>query len=1089
MHRRSLLLLAVALPSSVVWGSTMGGVVEAATPSVVINELHFNPEDDNPVSEFFELFNTTGSAIDLNGWCVDGISYCFGPGAVIPANGYIVRNGLQYSGKLSNGGEQIVLSDAGGSVVDALEYDDKEQWPAYADGEGPSLQRRDPASASDHPGNWESGAPTPGTLNVSRANGLLPTFSEVEHTELPAAGATVEVTAQFDGATAATLYYRIGFGAEVAVAMSVSGSTVSASIPGQAAGSLIRYRLAATQDGRTGTWPRQGDGARYWGTTVERPVATNLPLFEFFMSDFDFAVMEKDLSLHGDDGYPMVFAYEGQVFDAAKIRVKGQVSRSFPKKKFKIILPPGYDLEDDDLFPDDVDEWAMHSAWADKSFLRETLSSEFMLDAGAKAQQAFPVRFERNGQFFGLYTYVEQPDGTYRGRYDLDDSEVYEVGPDNLFGLLAAADATRSESSLRARYDKETFEYLDDHRLREFIEAVNYLRGTSERDWFYDNVDIPSVVNILAASMVIQNQDYGHKNYRLVFDEYERVGILQNDYDLTWGRRWSSTYGATDSRVYVGGAFEHPGAPFFDRFYLDSDLAAMVQRRIRTLTDELLVPSRMQARVTELAASIRPEAVLDRAVWGTYGPSADPTDEADRIMRSFVEPQYDRLRGTLASQGRVASTPQPAIPSVVFQSVHYDGIEHIALENRSADTVDISGFELPEVDFVIPGGTVLLPGRAAIFVHEDVPTLKDQYRGFLVAGVFHESVTDAVDGITLLNRQGAVVARHNMVAPKQSTEFKGLANRSAMVSIVAVGTGSSGWLQVLACGETPGETSNLNSDGPGQTRATLALTRFDTDGTTCLNNWMATHMVADIQGYFAESSIEDVPDLRLLDSRGGQRPGAGALTVVSGGRPDSTGIVSIVATATTGRSYLSIVPCTSTAAPTTSNLNWSRPGTTIATAAFARFDAEGKVCVYTHEPTHLVVDLQGYLADTAFDDIADERLADSRSGERPGERSSTVIRGRPNSSAVLSLVAVQTAGSGFLQVHDCATPPGATSNLNYDRAGTVIAGLTVAHFDADGTACVYTSRASHLVVDLQGYFADGAFDDVVDVRVLDTRAD
>lgn len=1089
MRRRSLLLFAVALPSSIVWGSTVSPVVEAAAPSVVINELHFNPEDDAPVSEFIELFNTTASAIDLNGWCVDGISYCFGPGAVIPANGYIVRNGAQYSGKLSNGGEEIVLSDAASNVIDALEYDDKKEWPAYADGEGQSLQRRDPASPSDHPGNWESGAPTPGAVNVNRANGLLPTFSKVKHTVLPAAGAAVTVTAQFEGATAATLFYRIGFGPEVAVAMTVSGSDLSAVIPGQAAGSLIRYRLQATTSGRTGTWPRQGDGSRYWGTTVARTVATNLPVFEFFMSDFDFAVMSKDLTLHGDDGYPMIFAYEGQVFDAAKIRVKGQISRFFPKKKFKIILPPGYDLKDDSLFPDDVDEWAMHSAWADKSFLRETLSSEFMLDAGSKAQQAFPVRFERNGQFFGLYTYVEQPDGTYRGRYDLDDSEIYEVGPDNLFGLLDIRDATRSQSSLRARYDKETFEYLDDDRLREFIEAVNYLTGTNERDWLYDNADIPSIVNILAASMVIQNQDYGHKNYRLVFDQYQRVGILQNDYDLTWGRRWSNTYGATDSRVYVGGAFEHPGAPFFDRFYLDPELAAMVQRRIRTLTDELLVPSRIQARVTELAALIRPEALLDRAIWGTYGASADPTDEANRIMTSFVQPQYARLLGTLASQGRIASTPQPAIPNIAFQSVRYDGIEHIVLENRSAEAVDLSGFTMSEIDFVIPGGTVVLPGRAAIFVHEDVPTLKNQYRGLLVAGVFHESVTDTVDGITLRNRQGAVVARHNMVPPGQSTQFEGLADRSALVSIAAVNTASRGWLQVLACGAESGTTSNLNADGPDQIRATLALTRFASDGTSCLYNRMGTHMIADIQGYFTDGAIEDIPDIRLLDSRNGPKPAAGAVTEISGGRPNSTGIVSIVATQTGPRAYLSIVPCSSTTAPGTSNLNWSSENSTIAVAAFARFDADGRICVYIHRSTHLVIDLQGYLADAAFDDIADERILDTRVGERPGDRSTTVIHGRPDSSAVVSLVAVQTAGRGYLQVLDCGTPPRATSNLNYDRAGTVIAGLAVARFGADGTACVYMARATHLVVDLQGYFAEGAFDDIVDIRVLDTRID
>lgn len=522
--------------------------------------------------------------------------------------------------------------------------------------------------------------------------------------------------------------------------MVVAGGVATATIPGQAAGALVRYRLTSSQGGRSGSWPRQGDGSTYRGTTVARNVDTDLPVFEIFMPDDVFATMSADLNRSGDDGYPMVFAYEGQVFDNARIRVKGQVSRTFPKKKFKIILPFGYDLEDDDLLADDVDELAMHSAWADKSFLRETLASEFMTAAGAAAQQAFPVRFERNNQFLGLYTYVEQPDGTYRDRFGFDDSEVYEVGPDNLFGLLSPDDVNRSQEGLRARYDKETYEYLDDEELRRFIAAVNGLSGVSERNWIYDNVNVPSVINILAASMVIQNQDYGHKNYRLVFDQYGRVGIAQNDYDLTFGRRSSNTYGALDSRVYVGGYFEHPGGPFFETFFYDPELAEMVRRRVRTLTEELLNPTAVNHRVAELANLIRPEAVADRAVWGTYGPAADPTAEADRLISSFVVPQYNRILGSLVASGRVARNTQPEVPALAIDDVRYERIEHVSIRNLSGESIDISGFGIPELDLTVPGGTVILPGRSAIFAHEDVTWLRDAYRGVLVAGVFEESV-------------------------------------------------------------------------------------------------------------------------------------------------------------------------------------------------------------------------------------------------------------------------------------------------------------------------------------------------------------
>ncbi|MDW3213798.1 MAG: CotH kinase family protein [Ilumatobacteraceae bacterium] len=1088
MRRRIHITLTALLATSGAIVATPVAPAQAATPRVVINELYYNPLDDNPASEYLELFNASGSNVDLSGWCIDGIDFCFPGGGSIAANGYLIVTGDRYEGALSNGGEDITLLDSSGTTVDFVEYDDKEEWPASADGEGDSLQRRDPNAESNTPGNWESRGPTPGTPNASLAAGLLPSFSDVEHTELPAAGAPIQVTAELKYASGANLRYRLGFGPEIVVPMTVTGGVATGTIPGQSAGSLVRYRLTSSKGGRTGSWPRQGDGSTYRGTTVARSVDTELPLFEIFMPDDDFETMAADITLSGDDGYPMVFAYEGQVFDNARIRVKGQVSRTFPKKKFKIILPFGYDLEDDELFPDDVDEWGMHSAWADKSFLRETLASEFMTAAGAAAQQAFPVRFERNNQFLGLYTYVEQPDGTYRDRYGLDDSEVYEVGPDNLYGLLAANDANRSQDSLRARYDKETFEYLDDDELRRFIASVNSLSGVSERTWIYDNVDVPSVVNILAASMVIQNQDYGHKNYRLVFDQYGRVGVEQNDYDLTFGRRWSNVFGALDSRVYVGGYFEHPGGPFFETFFFDTELSAMVRRRVRTLTEEQLNPSTLSDRVNELSAMIRPEAVADRAVWGTYGGAADPTAEGRRIIDSFVVPQHRRILVELAASGRVAPNPQPAVPAVIIDDVRYDGVEHVSIRNVSGDSVDLSGFEIPELDLTIPGGTVLLAGRSAIFAHEDVPWLRDAYRGVLVAGVFEESVRDAEEGLTLRNRAGDLVTAWTKLPPGVLSEISGEPDRSGFVSLVATETAAPGYLQMLPCDDDPGATSNLNVDAAGQTRSTLALTRFADDGTACVFNLAATHVVADVQGYFRDGALDDVDDHRLIDSRTGRMLADGAVTTISGGRPNETGIVSLVATETSAPGFVAIIPCDAKA-PTTSNLNFDRPGMTVSALAFVEFDDRGAACVFTSAATHVVADVQGYLAADAFDDVDDERLVDTRDGggPAPAARSLTVLRGRPESVGIVSLVATQTQAPGYLQVLPCDGTPGATSNVNYDRPGATGNGLTTVEFGPEGSACVYTLAPAHIVADLQGYFVGDAFEDVPDQRLLDSR--
>ena len=1077
------LLTAAALAAGAT-ATALGGVpVVAAGPAVVINELNYNPVDDNPAGEYVELYNRSGATVDIGGWCVDGIDYCYPAGATIAAGGYFAVWGAWFGGALSNGGEEIVLLDADGEVVDAVEYDDHGEWPALADGDGHTLQRRSADGPSGHPGNWQSALPTPGAPNAV-SGGLLPTFTDVEHDESPAAGAPIHVTAGLDGASSATLVYRVGDGPETTVTMTLSGGSVSATIPGQAAGALVRYRLSARRDGRTGTWPRQGDGANYAGLLVAAPARSALPTFQLFMPADTYETMVRDLTLTGDDGYPVTVAFDGQVFDNARIRVKGQSSRGWVKKKFKVILPPGYELEHE-LFPEAIDEWALHSSWSDRSFLRETLASELMTAAGSRALQAFPARLELNGDFYGLYTYSEQPDGSYRDRYGLDESVVYEVGPDRIYGMLAPEDVTRPQDQLRARYDKETFEYLDDQQLRDFIWVVNQLSGAAEREWIYANVDVPSVVNAIAASMVIQQQDWGVKNYRLVFDPRGRVGVTQNDFDLSWGRRWSMAVHGLDTQVYVGGAWEQPGGPFFETFMYDAELYSMIARRVRTLAEELLVPGDVAARIDALYAQIAPDAGLDRQKWGTYGGAADPAAEAWRIVADYVRPQYSRILGALVARGRVAATSQPAVPAIGIDAVVYDGVQQVVLRNWSGDTVDLSGFTIPELDVTVPGGTVLLSGRSAVLVHEDATRTAGAFPGHLVAGVFDESLDDAERGFRLLNRQGAVVAAHSAVPPGSLTELDGHAGRSAFVSVVSTENRAASFLQVLDCDARPGTTSNVNADGPGQIRAGLALARFDGVGAACVYNHAAGHVVADLKGYVAEGAVDDVDDVRLVDTRAGARPGAGAVVRLTG-RPEATGLVNLTATDTAGPGLLAVVDCADPRV-VTSDLNYDHARATVASLAAVRFGADGEACVVTSAAAHVVADLQAYLAAAAFDDVPNQRLVDTRAGTRPGDGARTELRGRPGATALVSVVATDSVAPGFVQALACDAAAGATSDVNYDRAGPVIVNtLTVVAFDADGSACLYTSVGVHLVADLQGYFADGTFQAVA-ARLVDTR--
>lgn len=329
------------------------------------------------------------------------------------------------------------------------------------------------------------------------------------------------------------------------------------------------------------------------------------------------------------------------------------------------------------------------------------------------------------------------------------------------------------------------------------------------------------------------------------------------------------------------------------------------------------------------------------------------------------------------------------------------------------------------------------------------------------------------------------VALEPPVPAGRQTVLAGLANMSGIVSLVSVGNVVPGFVQALPCGSTPGESSNLNTDAPKQIRSVLAVVSFDPQARACLFNQSKTHLVADLQGWFAPLSFDDVADDRLLDTRRGAKPGDASQTIITG-RPNSTAVVSLVVTETTGAGYVQVLPCGAEPGGS-SNLNADAGGQIRAGLAFVRFDGQGQACLFTQRAAHMVVDLQGYMADASIDDIVDVRLLDTRLSGPPPGGSITEIVGRPNATGVVSLVATETTGPGYLQVLPCSSAPGGYSNLNTDSSGQILAGLAFVRFDGQGRACVFNQTATHLVVDVQGYLANGAFVDLPDERLLDTR--
>jgi hypothetical protein len=204
-----------------------GGVWSAAVESsfgviapVRITEIMYNPPPQSPEElarsggvvydhdeyEFIEVHNAGEASVSLAALrFTDGVEMAFTDG-MLPGGSYgvVVRNAAafanrygasvatlgEYGGtpedyRLSNGGENVVLRDSAGLMLQQVVYDDVAPWATAADGGGYSLATVQPrgVDSPNHPAAWRAsrerlGSPgrrdtLPGDLNGDDRVGLI----------------------------------------------------------------------------------------------------------------------------------------------------------------------------------------------------------------------------------------------------------------------------------------------------------------------------------------------------------------------------------------------------------------------------------------------------------------------------------------------------------------------------------------------------------------------------------------------------------------------------------------------------------------------------------------------------------------------------------------------------------------------------------------------------------------------------------------------------------------------------------------------------------------------------------------------------
>ena len=205
--------------------------------------------------------------------------------------------------------------------------------------------------------------------------------------------------------------------------------------------------------------------------------------------------------------------------------------------------------------------------------------------------------------------------------------------------------------------------------------------------------------------------------------------------------------------------------------------------------------------------------------------------------------------------------------------------------------------------------------------------------------------------------------------------------------------------------------------------------------------------------------------------------------------------------------YLTIFP-TGQAQPVVSTLN-SLDGRIKANAAIVPAGTNGKVSVYVTDQSDVILDINGYFAapsesSLAYYPMPPCRILDTRTSAGAPRLAARVTRpvtvqygncGVPAYARAYALNAtvIPVSTLGFLRLQPFESAPGNTSTLNA-VTGTIVANSAIIPSGTWGAIDVYATEDTHLVLDINGYFAlpgeEGAlnFYPVAPCRMFDSRS-
>ena len=288
---------------------------------------------------------------------------------------------------------------------------------------------------------------------------------------------------------------------------------------------------------------------------------------------------------------PVTITYNDATWTDTKMRIRGDGSRQFPKKSLKVKF-------DSIPFINGRYELNFNAEWEDKSYMRAFISSRVFRNAGQRCFDNDYARLYLNGEFLGLYCYVENVDEQFLEANNYDPTgNLYKAAVDG--ACLSIYD------NIVTFWEQET----GDGNKEDLVAFINQINSVSDADYLefcQETMDYNQMVNIIACNMILSNQSTYYHNYFMFHDVNgnNKWEMMPWDLDKTLSVYAWKNY-TNSSAPWV------PDNPFLERALLNNTIFSDIRTRVQEITSEVFNSQSFWPMMDSLVTLLQPSILQD----------------------------------------------------------------------------------------------------------------------------------------------------------------------------------------------------------------------------------------------------------------------------------------------------------------------------------------------------------------------------------------------------------------------------------------------------------------------------------------------